>query len=637
MKFFLNIFSVFIFSGECYSQVLTNNAAVGNITSGTVVSGGSLTNTSGTITNSGVFTLSLDLTNDATINGNGLYNIGRNFTNNSSFTAGTCTVTLNGSVAQSIGGTAVTNFNDIILNNAAGVSLAQNENLTNALTISLGTFTSTGYSFTLKSTASGTARIAPIPSGANFAGNIVMERYTGSGSTDWRFFSSAVSGATIADWADDFATSGFTGSTAPSSSFVSIYSYNEAVGGIQDNGYVAATNVTNSISNAKGFWVYLGPNPITYEVTGPPNTFTISPTVTYSVSAGVSDDGWNLVANPYPSAIDWDDANWVKTNMDNAVYIYNSSTGSNASYIAGAGVNGGSRYIASQQGFWVKANAAAPVLTMVENVKASANPTYLKTAPAQNISHYPMAFQDFPIQTNSNTIPNSIMLTANGNGYDDETFIRFMPGATDNFDGQSDAWKMQNINPLLANISSVINDTMDLSINSYPDLTSDVAIPIRMIVPSTGTYSIRRDSTLMLPMSSCVMLEDLANGNITDLRSTISYSFTIADTTKAPRFILHVCDSAFTTSVVQNQSSLSGMNVIYDNGAVYLALDLPEAVDATINIYNLLGEKMFSENVYQVRKNKIKLNVENIPPGIYILVASARDLVISKKIILSGR
>ncbi len=473
------------------------------------------------------------LASSGTIGVSGTFTIGTN-----SYTTTGSTVNFNGASPQTI--SSAFTFNNLSQNNSAGLSLGANVNLTGALTIGSGIFTATGFNFTLKSTASGTARIAAIPNGSNFVGNIIMERYTGSGPTDWRFFSSAVSGATIADWADDFATSGFTGSTDPTNSFVSIYSYNEAVGGTQDNGYVAATNVTNSISNAKGFWVYLGPNPTTYEVTGPPNTFTISPTVTYSVSAGAADDGWNMVANPYPSAIDWDDLNWTKTNLDDAVYIYNSSTGSFASYVAGLGVNGGSRYIASQQGFWVKANAAAPILTMVENVKASTNPSYLKTSPEKNISHYPMAFKDFSVPQNNNVIANSIRLTANGNGYDDETFIRFMPGATNNFDGQLDAWKMENLNPLLSNLSSVVNDTMDLSINSYPDLTSDIIIPIRMIVPSTGIYSIRRDSTLMLPMSSCVILEDLANGNMTDFRSNVSYSFTISDTTKAPRFLLHI-------------------------------------------------------------------------------------------------
>jgi len=470
-------------------------------------------------------------------------NVKGNWVNNGAFTQRNGTVTLSGGAAQTIGGTATTSFNNLVQNNSAGVSLAHAQNLIDSLTISSGTFTATGYDFTLVSDANNTARIAAIPSGANFAGKIIMQRYTGTGPTDWRLLSSPVSGATIADWADDFATSGFPGSTDPGNAFVSILSYDETALGITDNGYVPATDITNSISaGGKGFYVYVGPNPVTYEVNGPPNTFTVTPSLTFTSSGPgfEGDDGWNLVANPYPSAINWDNPNLTKTNLDNAVYIYNSSTGSFASYVAGAGTNGGSQYIASQQAFWVKANAPGPAITLVEKVKAGYTPSFLKSAPVQNISHCPMAFNDFPIPRNANTRPNSIKLTAKGKGLEDETLIYFTHGATRNFDGQFDAWKLPGDNSLIPDISSVINDSADLSINGYPALTSDVIIPIRMRVKTTGNYSIRRDSVLMLPASSCVILEDLATKNFTDLRTSISYSFTISDTTSAPRFLLHI-------------------------------------------------------------------------------------------------
>jgi hypothetical protein len=73
-------------------------------------------------------------------------------------------------------------------------------------------------------------------------------------------------------------------------------------------------------------------------------------------------------------------------------------------------------------------------------------------------------------------------------------------------------------------------------------LGSGIIIPVRVTVGSgySGTYTITRDSVLTFSMSSCLLLEDRLNGNMTDLRSTPSYSFTIQDTTHAPRFFLHV-------------------------------------------------------------------------------------------------
>ncbi|TAL58236.1 MAG: PKD domain-containing protein [Bacteroidetes bacterium] len=476
-----------------------------------------------------------------------------NWTNNGTFIYGAGNVTFSGIAAQTIGGTTITNFYNITQNNAAGVFLAQHQNLINALTISAGVFTvPPAYNFALKSDANRTARIAAIPGGANIAGNIIMERYTGTGPTDWRFLCSPVSGATIADWNDDFFTSGFTGadcgpadcSTCGNTcTWPSIYTYDETQpGDLNAFGYVPASDVKDPIVSGKGYWVYLGPTPATFEVTGSPSTFIQSPSLTYTNSGDISNDGWNIIANPYPSAIDWDDANWLKSNLDAAVYIYNSYSGNFASYVGGVGVNGGSQFLPSSQAFWVKANGlGVPAITAVEAVKtASENPypdgPFLKAGQIANRSHHPMAFKDFPVTQNTNTTPNSILLTLSGGGYDDETFIRFMQGATANFDASLDAWKMKSA----TNISSVLNDSLDFSINSLQELNSDVTLLIRITVASAGTYSIRRDSTLMLPLSSCIILEDLLNGNMTDLRQNISYSFAISDTTADPRFLLHI-------------------------------------------------------------------------------------------------
>ncbi len=529
------------------SGILTGHATNFNVT-GNWTNNGTFVHNSGTVTFNGISSIAGSsttgfggLTVAGTLTAPSNLQVARNLLINGTFTHNNGTVTMNGNVAQTIGGTSVPSFYNLTQNNSAGVSITQDVKLINTLTISSGTFTTTGKIFTLVSNVSNTANIAAIPSGANLTGSIVMERYTGTGPTDWRQLSSSISGTTIADWADDFPTSGFTGSTDPTNGFVSIYTYDETLPGNKDNaGWVGATNITNPIVAGKGYYVYMGPNPISISVKGPPQKFVQSIPVTFSNSGSINDDGWNLVSNNYPSAIDWRNlTNWTKTNVDSAIYIYNTSTGSYSSYASGIGVNGGSRYIASSQAFWVKANANSPVLSLVETVKVASNPSFLRKQSAPNTSHYPMAFKDFPVDLNVNDVPNSIRLMVSNNGLDDEIVIRFDQSATTSFDSRFDAWKLDN-DPTVHNFSSVFNDTSDLSISSLPDLTSDVSIKLRLRVPASGTYTIRRDSVLMLAMSSCIQLEDLLTGTITDLRQNISYTFSISDTTQAPRFILHI-------------------------------------------------------------------------------------------------
>ena len=98
--------------------------------------------------------------------------------------------------------------------------------------------------------------------------------------------------------------------------------------------------------------------------------------VTYTPSGTPSEDGWCFIGNPYASTIDWDAAGWTKTNMANATYIQDPDTQGYATYIAGAGANGGSRFIASQQSFWVQATGVSPELIIRETVKSSVDATF---------------------------------------------------------------------------------------------------------------------------------------------------------------------------------------------------------------------------------------------------------------------
>src|SRR6185437_15979552 len=292
-------------------------------------------------------------------------------------------ITLAGNSAQKIGGSALTKFKNLTLNNSSGSYLSADENISGELTITAGTFSTTGHNFTLISDANGTADIAPIL--GNFAGNITMQRYLPPGPTDWRFLASPVSGATIADWQDNFFTTGFTGSSYPSNPFVSVYTYDETVPGYEDLGYNGATNTTNPIVPGVGYWCYIGPVPLTFDVTGPPITFTHTFAVSYTPSSsGPSEDGYVMIGNPYPSAIDWSSAAWTKTNINDAIYIWNSTNEQYASWIGGVSVNGGTNIIGSSQSFWIQTNGANPVLTSTENCKIAANPTFLKTSATSN-------------------------------------------------------------------------------------------------------------------------------------------------------------------------------------------------------------------------------------------------------------
>jgi len=347
-----------------------------------------------------------------------------------------------------------------------------------------------------------------------------MQRYI-DGPAGWKLLGSAVTGQTIADWDDDIYMSGVGGidGNACCPIFYSCWNYDEApLGPFQDSGWVAVTSVGTSLDVGTGYWTWVQPLPELISVEGPPTTGTTSIPVIYNSSGIPADDGWNLVANPYPSQVDWDVvAGWSKSNVADAVYIWKHPTW--ATYVAQIGTNGGSNVISSSQGFIVQTFGASPSLSINESAKSSAAPIFLKTAP------------------NTDQI---LRLTIAGNGNQDETVIRFSQNATNAFDYSLDAqkWFTPSYYPAVPNLCTVM-DSVDLSVNSLPAITEDVSIPLRTITGMNGSYTITLEEG-SLPGGSCVVLEDLYLNTSTSLVPAASYTFVGSDTTTAPRFILHI-------------------------------------------------------------------------------------------------
>jgi hypothetical protein len=444
-----------------------------------------------------------------------------NLSNSGSFLQDTGGIFLSGSSNQSITGNHT--FFQLTLNNTAGAQVSSGlQQIVHTFFLTDGTF-QTNDNLLLLSSPSRTARIDEIQAGADISGKITMERYLDNGLTGWHMLGTASSGLTLADWNDDFVTSGFPGSDAPSFPFINIYTYQESTPGNKDTfGYHGATNITNAIAVGEGHWVYIGPVPLTFDATGDANTFTQNLPVTYTNNANPLYDGWNMVANPYPSNIDWDAAGWTKTNIDDAIYFYDPDNGVYASYILGFGINGGTKNIASSQGFWVKCNNLFPVLSTTEAVKTASSAAYFR--------------QKAGIQQAANI---RLKVSEVGTSTADETGFRFSKFANKAWEQQYDAYKLEDEHSSAPYIASVLNDSTDLSINSVPEVLTGDSIPVRVKVKNTGKYLLKISRENELNANNCLIMEDLKNHNRIDLKKDTSYLFNMSDTVTQARFLIH--------------------------------------------------------------------------------------------------
>ena len=468
-----------------------------------------------------------------------------NFINSGTFTSRSGLVTLNGTGAQVIGGTSTTDFFDLTLNNAAGASLGNSENLKGTLTLTNGIFNANGQVFTMISDASNTARIAPI-TGGDYSGNITIQRFAPGGTTGWAFLGSPISSAlTLNDWDDDIAISCATCPDGSAGGFLSIYSYDEAATGVYDSpaSYIGLSSINDAIVAGRGYWVYLGTgltttSDITLDLTGTPRKFGYVIPLLRTNTGSPANDGWNLISNPYPSAISWAALRGVTANLDNAIYVYNADlnagTGGFASYVNGisspaVGSGGIGDAIPMGQAFYVHSTGATG-LNAAESNKIASGQSFLKSSSVQPLTR----------------------LTLRGaNSYEDETVLYFDPAAGSGFDDGFDSYKMRGQDPNAASIA-LENGNDVFQINGILPVSGNYTTALKTLTGVGGTFTITAENISSFPAGACISLFDKFTSVTTDLKSS-SYTFNLSDTTTVARFVLGITLNPLTANFTVNQ------------------------------------------------------------------------------------
>ncbi len=561
-------------SSENYLEFTAANDGDLNI-GGTLSGSGTLDEATGTITydKAGNQTIAATTYYNLGINGSGIKTCGGSFTVNGTLnlTAGIIdlngnTLTCNGeqtknsgsmrgsttsnlTIANSGGNFAIymdqtssstRSLNNLTLSRTNGATIIDTLELDNTLTITNSATLNTNNKLILISTASATARVADLSAGT-VSGNVIAQRYV-PGGTDkrrWRFFSSPTNisnNYNYNQFIDDIhvtgaggATNGFDNSPNNSSS---ARTYTESVAGASSNGWTNPTVLNTNIPVGKGVSVFVRgsrstqdpflnwstPDNVTIDFTGNLNqgTIDISSQLTYTVNTPTA-DGFNLIGNPYMSQIDWTSNNITKTNIGNYLYIINPTTGSYATYDVNTqtSVNGGSKYIASGQGLFIRTTAASPSIIFRETAKTSTS------APA--------FFRGEANATQTSTSFAKIKLKAIRNAENtDELVVVLGDTAHKNSSDASDAVKFFNDNNL--NIYTRSTELTNLAINYFPIPTSNDTIAVSFFsfvdgIKAVGTYSIEIASLENFPSNVNVFLVDAYANQTVNLKETSNYVF----------------------------------------------------------------------------------------------------------------
>lgn len=364
------------------------------------------------------------------------------------------------------------------------------------------------------------------------------------------------------------------------------------------------TSTTTPMNVDEGYLLYYPDANITYDFAGKANNGSFAAAVEYGVG-----DHYNLVPNPYPSAIDWDAASgWTKTNMNNAVYVYNTGSSSQgnivwASYVGGSGTNGGSRYIPAGQAFFVQSNAAAPALSMTNEVRVHNS-------------------QDFYKNTTEET--ETLRLFAHSGDFTDEIVVRYLAESSPDFDGQYDALKFKNWNAA-PNIYSLASDKTELSINSIPYSTETYVMEVGFERGEAGEAVIEVQGMESFGDWVTIFLEDLLTGARIDLRDQNTYSFIHEPENDPLRFTLRFMGVTGTDEL----SAENDFRIWSANSMLYLShfADAP----ALMEVFDLQGRLLYSEKLNGMSST----SVGNLPlDQVLIVRLSSNESVTNQKVLI---
>ena len=270
------------------------------------------------------------------------------------------------------------------------------------------------------------------------------------------------------------------------------------------------SNGSTALDKNLGYLIYYPNNATTYSFAGNLRNGSI----TLLSSAGALNNHF-LVPNPYPSAIDWNAlSGWTKTNLYDAIWIWNPVAKNYAAYGTEAGTNGATRYIPQGQAFFVRAEAAGASLALNNDVRIHSNQAFFKEG---------------------NDVLNLLRITANSNDCSDEVIVRFRSDASSLAD-DFDVAKMKG-DDQAPQLSTLAGEEL-LSINSLPVSENQTIVTVNFETQFTGQVSFSASGLDSFASSVGIYLSDELTNQTINLRNQPVYLFSHNPENAAKRFKL---------------------------------------------------------------------------------------------------
>ncbi len=328
---------------------------------------------------------------------------------------------------------------------------------------------------------------------------------------------------------------------------------------------------------------------------------------------------FNLMGNPYPSAIScaslvagnpdingaiyfWDDDNSGGTGYSYTDYAVWNGTGSLGTGSGSVGPPNGS--ISTGQGFKVRAINGSAVLNFT-NAMRVANTTQFFRANGDN---------------------SRMWFSLEGNNHFNQILIGVLTDATEGEDRLYDAIKFHGN----SNISlSAQNEDKEYCILAFPPPHAQKSVPLSVFVSSTGEYTFRANVMENFEYQN-VFFVDTRNSLYVELHEGTEIPIELSQGSHENRFYLNYYPDGF----VGIEENTEGTIHIYSGQhTLFVTNSGSEIQDAKLELFNLEGQLVFSRTGLGI-STKTSIPISSISDGIYLVRLTSENVFKNQKLLI---
>ncbi len=415
----------------------------------------------------------------------------------------------------------------------------------------------------------------------NVTGTSTTQRYISD--QTWHYFSSAVGGATVPDWESYY-----------------IAYFNEPT-----SAWVRIRNNTTEFNAGQGYELNRMNAPTLISLSG---TFNKGEVIVSNLtnsgdqdSNQESDDGWNLVGNPYPSSIDMSSSGFDRTNIDASIYVL--ENGTTHTYVIGSGGDEEAKHIAPMQGFFVHAHSATGSVTFTDAMQTTNSVSYKSEQ-----------------KTNNSKI---ISLVVASEKHSSKSYFAYVENATEKFDSEYDGYKLLGSNDSVPEVYSYLKDSTMISVNSYSlDTVNSITskgfsywLGVKKGISTQLTFSL--SNLDKIPDNVDIFIYDRISKKETNLLYQ-DYSFTTSDNDDSTRFELIIFPK-----IIEMESISISTDLVNDSIEVNTTSQLSAQTEPTNASNKTVTWSVNNSSIASIDSNTGVLSAIN--DGIATIKATAND------------